>query len=344
METLITKYFNGSITPEEKERLFSTMEESSSIQKEFLLMKEVSCILSSAPQEGDDEMALSALKQFHTVRATKERPFTFRKIIWYASAAAIIIAAGVFGIFLYDGIGVSGIGEMTANANNDDNAIVVSLGIAFEEVCTGNGEVHTITLDDNTKVWLNANTTLRYPKTFNKSERHVELVEGEAFFDVTHNKDLPFIVTSKGYDIRVLGTKFNVLAYPGTDFKTSLVEGSIEVAPVEKKEKAIRIVPNQIAQVVNGKLISDKLENTDELLWKDGILVFKNIPFSEIATKFESYYGIKISVDNEDITYRKFSGKFRRDDGPEVALNAMQKAYDFNYEYNPKENKYTITK
>ena len=112
---------------------------------------------------------------------------------------------------------------------------------------TPRGGEFKITLEDGTEVWLNAETTLRYPETFDGDERRVE-VSGEAYFKVAKNAEKPFYVVSGGQEVRVLGTEFNVHAYQDepTIF-TTLVEGSISLKPVEGNRSELMLTPGNQA-------------------------------------------------------------------------------------------------
>lgn len=303
--------------------------------------KNIEGLLALIPAEGDKELAerkLISFKKRHT-------PHHFRSIIWYAAAAVIVLLAGTLVILRFQD--KPSVREYLAKNNiisNNDNSIVIHSSPSTREISTGPGEVRTFTLEDGTIVWLNAKSVLRYPKSFNQKERHVELVEGEAFFEVAHNKDLPFVVSSCGYDIKVLGTKFNVFAYNRGDFKTSLVEGSIEIRNTSSMASPIKMKPNESASDVKGELVKGSINSTGELMWKEGLYVFDNAPLSEITSRLELYFGAKIVIEDSDVANHRLSGKFRYLDGPDVALNTLKLAYHFDYEYDSANNRFIITK
>ena len=110
------------------------------------------------------------------------------------------------------------------------------------EVSSSANRTKSFRLSDGTVVWLNSRSTLRYPNKFSGTERRVELT-GEAFFEVAPDESMPFIVNTDQYDIRVLGTKFNVFAYKDNNVKTSLVEGSLEVVKSSVETPPVRIEP-----------------------------------------------------------------------------------------------------
>jgi len=191
------------------------------------------------------------------------------------------------------------------------------------------GQRVNLTLADGTRVWLNSRTSLVYPTDFNRHKRVVQL-KGEAYFEVTHNAHNPFIVQTNKGNVRVLGTKFNVEAYPDNDkFVTSLMEGSVNI-----KHNGITYVlaPHQKASLHNNRIVIDKITNYDQYRWKEGLICFKKAYFADIMKEFEKYYGYKIIIRNPSVSAYRCSGKFRLSDGIDCALNVLQKDADFVFE------------
>lgn len=170
----------------------------------------------------------------------------------------------------------------------------------YTEIRVPYGERSEVTLYDGTKVWLNSGTELKFPLVFKTNQRKV-FVEGEAFFDVTKNKDKPFVVNAGQMDIEVLGTRFNVCAYPDDqELYTTLEEGNI-LAVNSLTGEQVRLIPgNQATLNLNSQKFT--LQAVDTKLytsWKENMLRFENAPFSEVIKKMERWYDVKISVDEE---------------------------------------------
>jgi ferric-dicitrate binding protein FerR (iron transport regulator) len=175
------------------------------------------------------------------------------------------------------------------------------------------GQRSIIQLSDGTKITLNANSTIKYPKTFG-AIRNVEL-EGEAYFEVMKNPKKPFIVHMGSFTTQVLGTSFNV--------NTSSEPGKIEVALVEGSVKVNdQLSGNHLTLKPNEKVVFDKLSKKllksdfdAELLtsWKDGILKFKNASFEEIAKALYATYGITIINLSKHKNW-KYTGEFKNTD------------------------------
>lgn len=227
-------------------------------------------------------------------------------------------------------------------------SIYVTQYIVYEDLNTSlqtinvpAGQYISMELPDGSKVWINAQTTIKYPPVFNHKKRHVFL-DGEAYFQVTKNKDIPFEVeTDKGF-VRVLGTEFNVKSYStDNEFTTSLLSGEVEVG-LKGSDERIVMKPNTTAMLQAGVLKVDPIENYNSYTWKDGILTFTNVSFAEMMDKFERIYGVDLIVDNEEVMKHRYTGKFRIVEGVDYALLVLQKSIAFKYVNDPETNKIYI--
>jgi ferric-dicitrate binding protein FerR (iron transport regulator) len=169
------------------------------------------------------------------------------------------------------------------------------------------GQNYTLNLSDGTQVWLNAQTTFRYPVKFAGNTREVQLVNGEAYFDVTSNKQKPFIVNFYDSNVKVLGTRFNVKSYKeDEEEEITLEEGSVIV---ESYANTIRLIPNQ--QLSLNK-ISNKfdLRNVDAGIygaWRKGVLKYRDEPLSKIMNDLQRHYEFKVFYQSHSIQNKKFS-------------------------------------
>ena len=194
------------------------------------------------------------------------------------------------------------------------------------------GQRINIILADNSSIWLNANTTFRYPSNFSKKQRKVYL-DGEGYFDVSANEKRPFIVNTTQGGIKVTGTTFNVSAYSKYDkFETSLFKGKVDVYLKTCEDEIIKIAPTQKAILENGKLKIEKIENYDEFLWKNGLIAFNNEELEEILKVLEQYFDTKIKIVSNSLPKNTYTGKFRQTDGIDYALRVLQKSIHFKYE------------
>lgn len=161
----------------------------------------------------------------------------------------------------------------------------------WNQITTPRGGTYDVVLSDGTHVWLNAGSTLSYPVVFTNVDRTVKLT-GEGYFEVVHNGK-PFKVISNGQTIQVLGTHFNVEAYPDERaIKTTLLEGSVRV---DYSEAHALIVPGQMAvNDFSGKLRVRKA-NIDEIMaWKNGLFIFDNESVVDVMRKAARWYDIDV--------------------------------------------------
>jgi len=168
----------------------------------------------------------------------------------------------------------------------------------YTEVNVPYGERSQITLYDGTKIWLNSGTTLKFPLVFHANQRKV-FVTGEAFFDVSKNKKRPFIVRAGQMNIKVLGTRFNVCAYPDDqELYTTLEKGKILASNTITGEKVQLRPGDQATLHLETKKITVQTVDTELYTsWKENMLRFENAKFAEVVKKIERWYDVKIDVD-----------------------------------------------
>lgn len=187
------------------------------------------------------------------------------------------------------------------------------------------GKRAMLTLPDGSRVWLNADSKLEYPKTFDGPLREVRLT-GEAFFDVTHKAEQPFVIRLATASIRVLGTSFNVRAYPGdATVKTTVVTGRVAFVPNKpafrnraSASDTLFILPNHHAmQAVQTLAVAEEpVVSANETAWKDNRLVFDQTAMREVAQTLKRWYGLPVYLDGgiEDCPLTAtFSGQSLRD-------------------------------
>jgi len=170
---------------------------------------------------------------------------------------------------------------------------VRDLEIEYTEVVAPSGSRKVVTLSDGSVIHLNSCSRLKYPNRFTNNERRIELC-GEAFFSVTPNTELPFIVKTNHFDVKVLGTKFNVKAYNEDEVLAVSVEsGKVQV---EMPEAMMRLVANEQALIntVSGDYWKTIDENNQVATWIQGNLRFNSTPLHDVAKELERVYNCKI--------------------------------------------------
>ena len=178
-----------------------------------------------------------------------------------------------------------------------------------------------IKLDDGTKVWVNAETKLKYPVAFVGDRREVVL-DGEAFFDVAKNEK-PFIVKTSFGDVRVLGTAFGISAYASEpESYTTLVRGKVSVE--REGLKPVVIIPGEhVVTSKDGKMIKQQVDVEEFVGWKDGIYVFKEKSLGEIMKTLERWYNISVDFQDKSLVDLPFTGNLKRYDDINVFFDAL---------------------
>lgn len=210
--------------------------------------------------------------------------------------------------------------------------------ISIETVSTL-AETRTVHLPDGSTVTLNHYSSISYPEKFKSGNREVEL-NGEAYFEVSKDKEHPFIVQTETIDVQVLGTHFNVDAYrDNPDVRTTLLTGSVAVS---NKNNSVRMVlkPNEIAiyNKVEQKLTRKALENAkDEISWRHGEFIFDDLPLQEIARELSNSFGASIRISDTALQDYRITARFRNGEDLETILSVLHNAGYFDYSQNDKQ-------
>ncbi|WP_158657079.1 FecR family protein [Maribacter cobaltidurans] len=200
-----------------------------------------------------------------------------------------------------------------------------------------NGKTFKVVLSDGTLVHLNAGSSLKYPVQFQKDKNREVVLIGEGFFEVTKNESSPFIVTSGGVDVRVLGTKFNVTSYPEDKRQnTVLVEGSVriyETGSTYDVENSTLLSPGYKAEW-NPEEKNMQLEKVPTELytgWINGKLMMKEMVFSNIVKRLQRHYNVNITSEYQELNSRVFTATFEKESIREV-LETFKLETPFDYE------------
>jgi ferric-dicitrate binding protein FerR (iron transport regulator) len=349
---LIIKRLTNTIASDEVNTLQQWLENSAENQK---IYNEVCDIwLASSRNSADNFDSFEALKKVKMRLQDYEESKINKKKIYFSplfKVAAFILFLLTVGTLSYYA------GSSRNNSNNEITEIEAPLGSRTR-----------VNLPDGTKVWLNGGSKIKFANSFNKTNRAVDIV-GEGYFDVKRNEKLPFVVNTKEIRIKVLGTAFNIKAYPDEGaVETTLERGSLAIEKLTLNGKSIPqtvLKPNQRATFIKneGKVhLSDidkkaneqvtgkeKLNNSvikepikEQLLiskeidthiftsWKDDKLVFRNESFESLTLKLERWYGVKIMIEDEEIKNYHFNGTFEKETIHDV-LNIIHFALPIKY-------------
>lgn len=186
--------------------------------------------------------------------------------------------------------------------------------MSFRNLSTPRGGEFKVTLEDGTEVWLNAETTLRYPESFAAAERRVE-VTGEAYFRVAKEADRPFYVVSGGQEVRVYGTEFNVTGYNDEpDIRTTLVVGSISLRPVAGNGSELMLTPGSQA-VFSRSSESARVHSVDTEVvtsWRKGMFVFENQTMEQIMRTLGRWYNFDYEFASPEVAQTVLMGSIPR--------------------------------
>lgn len=350
---LIIKYLSGTATKKELTEFYDWLETSKANRKEYTQFKAfwIESQATIGQNENISDLAYEEFENWIQERKNKIGQYNDSKkkyiqIIGYAASIIIAVSFLALGYFL-------------------GTKSVLPVKKQFTEIEAPIGSKSNILLPDGTKVWLNAGSKLTYEGGFNKSSRNITL-DGEAYFDVEKNKELPFIVETSHLDLKVLGTSFNVRSYDDDNkVSTTLVEGKITIELKGKETKeSVTLKPNQslvfyknerdrkiISNIKNDKnlkfsqkleklqprIISDKIvvhEKADvdgEVMWKEGKLILTEEPLVDLARKLEREYHININFNDPELKKLSYSGTLLLDFPIEQIMNAIKLVSDVDY-------------
>jgi ferric-dicitrate binding protein FerR (iron transport regulator) len=211
----------------------------------------------------------------------------------------------------------------------------VPSGVAQQEITSPVGVRSQIVLPDGSRVWLNAESTIRFPVPFNPRKRVVEL-QGEAFFDVVKNSSVPFEVEAEKVRVLVTGTRFNLKAY-GEDDEVEVVlkDGRVSMGTGKPSvENNVVMNPGERAVFVkeSGKLAVKKEKIDKYIAWQQGKLVFDETPMTEVAEMLERWYGVDVEVNDPEVRKYRINTTFENTPLHQVLeLLALSSPIDIRY-------------
>lgn len=250
---------------------------------------------------GDEELFVDSEKMLKQIRRRIKyrRSFEIKKSLHrlLPYAAMLLVVLGL--IFFFS--------DQFSNKQSNDKTALVNRAIT---VITQNGERSQVILPDSSVVWLNSGTTLSYRDNFSEHRREV-ILKGEAFFKVTHNEKMPFTVQCNDIVVSVLGTEFDINAYPETGkVCVALESGKVELSHNRLESVNYTLKPGELADynVTDNTIQVANADVSQYASWKNGILVFKNEPIKAVFEKLERWYNIDIQVTDEKVYESIFTG------------------------------------
>ncbi|MDY6867398.1 MAG: DUF4974 domain-containing protein [Chloroflexota bacterium] len=345
---VLHKYISGNCTSEEEELVEEWLNESLENTK---IMEQMKLIWGVSPGKSIEVDSHAAWKSFKSDSIDKEARFqepkhdstsnheeiglpirNYSKQRGWYTYRVMTLTAAIAAVFL-----------VTILFNNsrrisDENT---KLELVHQEIITKKGQQTTVGLSDGTRIYVNAESKLSVPQNYMDEQRIVYL-EGEAFFEVTSDETKPFIVQAGHSVTRVLGTKFNVTAYP-EEQKVQVVVAEGKVALRSSVDQAlvpeVQLKRNQLGAIsINGEIIASKISDASIYTdWFRGKLTFQDTPLDEVAKRLERWYDVEIKIDNDISTSERLLHGTFEDASLTSVLNSIALSLDIQYKRNNKE-------
>jgi transmembrane sensor len=323
---LLSRIITGEASLEEKRDFYLRLSKSKEEEELFFKVKNLwlrsSMLESTIDVDAEYEVLL---KRISNPSDRLDLPI-WKNILKYAAIVLFIL-------------GIGGLSGYFISQNSTRNDLILSAGkssdVINQEISTNFGARMKFQLPDGTTVHLNSGSKLIFPSNFNENYRKVQL-RGEAFFEVTPDPDRPFTVQTNVINVKVLGTTFNLKAYPDSkEISTTLVSGKIsleketagifkQIAILNPHERAVYNEENEMIEV-------SVQEDLDKFIaWKDGKLVFFNDPIDELAEKLGIWYNVTVKIGNKNLQKCRFTATFT-DEPIEQVLDLLSKSSPIKY-------------
>lgn len=283
MKQLIRKYLAGGGSPDDQQKLLGWLREQGHLAnfRAERTLWEQEALQERMPLASQTSWNAVQQKLLAQAQAKLEKTSNYLRIFKYAAILLAFVSVGVVSLYL--------------------SGRSVSSQEFYTMVKAEPGQIANVVLPDQTQVWLNSGSYIRYSSQYANTNRNIELV-GEAYFDVTRNEALPLVVKGAEIDVNVLGTKFNVSAYPDDNFfNVVLAEGKVELSSTIYKDFKCEMIPDQIASFnkTTNKLDIKQVNVDLYTSWKEGMINIYNLPLEEVIVKLSKRYNQKFQVDNE---------------------------------------------
>ncbi|MCM4167104.1 hypothetical protein KCTC52924_02681 [Arenibacter antarcticus] len=372
IEHLITKYLFQSANAEELDRLNTWIQYPGNevIFKDYVKTHFAITLAMNDPDT--EQIRLKLLKEIR--KGTSEKKIRLKSVYKYAAIALFFVGFGYYlQQTLLDNIQIErispkvdavtlefGNGEVEIIADDATSELVNTEGkvvgvqkgkklvydkntseikLSYNTLSVPKGKQFSIELYDGTKVFLNAESSLRYPTTFLPNEGRKVFLTGEAYFEVAHNNKSPFIVNTQQLDIKVYGTTFNVSNYPEEEStEVVLLEGSVSLmhnSNLDISNNEFFLDPgfkgsyNKEARTIDKEKVNTSIYTS----WRNGNLVFRDLSFEKIIQKLERHYNVIIINNNKTLANETFNATIEtQHETMEQVLNYFNKVYQIEYQ------------
>jgi len=306
-ERLISRYLNGYCREEEEKELLKWISQSEENKKHFLKLKDTWD--ASLKKEDTTE---TNLFNFYQAQINQKESLQKSIRLWrfVAGIAAILVIGLVISVLVYTPV------------SREKKLITHTVPL---------GSKSQVFLADGTEVHLNSGSRLEYYSDFEDGNREVYL-SGEAYFQVKTDKSHPFIVNTSDFDITVTGTRFNVCSYDDNPFSSvSLIEGQIGLSASNIRPLALKPGEKIKYNREDRELAYVSLDPQAEIAWKEGLFIFKNIPFPALIKRLERWYDVKLNCTSDKLNTFQYSGSFKNQETIWQVLDALKLTSPIDY-------------
>lgn len=365
IQLLIVRYLDGGASDEEILVLQDWLSRSEQHRAEFNQLQQ-DWLGTGYVQRYATDKAWQKVERRLLRRLTGKRQQFWKWAVGYAAAIVILFLVGYYSVEYYRQNGRSI--EMTENIEPGSNRAILILGsneevvlnnevdetllgetlvvkkegntliydksgevqkqVEYNRLITPRGGEYSVVLSDGTKVWLNAESELKYPVHFVGTERKVYL-KGEAYFSVTKQNDRPFVVYSDVTRITVLGTEFNVRNYQDQQLSATLVKGSVMVS--HKNGQQCKLVPGQQAIIEEQGIEVKEVETMYHTAWKDGYFIYDERNLDEILKELSRWYDFTYFYQNKGLENETLTAKLRKFDRVEKIFEILSETGHFDF-------------
>lgn len=304
-EDLFEKLMNDEISREDFELLLEGLDDPSVLEKydqyvQTRFEEEINFDVDVAEESMKSHDQAIKLPDVNKLENLKKKPA--KNIKDFPIAASVILMIGIVFSVLF----------VISQFKPEDEANLTSVESILPVITksTPNRRMFRMRLDDGSFVHMNALSTISYPQQFDQGKREIE-ISGEAYFDIERDENRPFNIKVRDYEVKVLGTSFNIAAYPDEEeFTVSVESGSVQVSLKDETLEPVVLTKNQklIYSPVTDKKKIIEMNIEDELSWRRGILRFDATPMSRVEKMLERWYGVDIEIQDSSIYSKTLSG------------------------------------
>ncbi|WP_372933718.1 FecR family protein [Mariniphaga sediminis] len=301
----IANLVTGNIHPENKKKVLTEIHSNEESRKTFHKLKAAWVVFSFTKKKQDYEIEKSYLALHKKIQRHKYLPFD-SKISYNLKYAAILFIVIGLPVLWY--------------LMNQTSSAEANKKLKYVSVVADNGQMSKIILPDSSLVLLNSGTTLSYNSSYAITNRDL-ILKGQAYLQVKKDSKNPLTVTCNDLKVKVLGTEFDISAYPEDDkIQVVLETGCIQLLRTADDSFKYKLKPGEMAQydVKLKDVVIEKVNTADYTTWKEGSLIFNDVPMADVTKRLERRFNIEIVVKDKEVYQSVFNANFKNEDLTEI--------------------------